>query len=170
MPSVDNPLSSLIINELTSEQYNALVNAGQINNSQLYMVNDVAYPTFNDFANVAFSGNYNDLSNTPTIPDALSELDNDTGFINSSALSDYALTNSLADVATTGEYDDLLNKPTFPTIDATYNGLSPNAQSGIAVAQAINNISGGSFEIMNSAEYANITPVAGTLYFITDNS
>lgn len=35
-----------------------------------------------EFANVAFSGNYNHLSNTPTIPDKVSQLENDSKFIN----------------------------------------------------------------------------------------
>ena len=34
-----------------------------------------------DLATVAFSGNYNDLSNKPTIPTALSAFDNDAGYL-----------------------------------------------------------------------------------------
>ena len=34
-----------------------------------------------DLASVAFSGNYNDLSNRPTIPTALSDLENDAGYV-----------------------------------------------------------------------------------------
>jgi hypothetical protein len=40
----------------------------------------------------------------------------------------------LATVATTGEYSDLINKP---TVDQTYDATSTNAQSGVAVASAI---------------------------------
>ena len=164
MPTSDNSISRLIINELTQAQYNALINAGTINPNELYMVTDETYPTTNQLANVAFTGEYEDLLNKPTIPDAVSELSNDLGFINSSALSDYALTNSLSTVATTGEYEDLLNKPTIPSIDQTYNASSTNAQSGTAVAEAINS----RIQIVNSAEYANITPVANVIYFVTD--
>ena len=77
------------------------------------------------------------------------------------ALNDYALSSSLATVATSGSYADLsnkpsipaaqvnsdwnavsgvaqiLNKPTIPTVDQNYNAASTNAQSGVAVAQAI---------------------------------
>lgn len=41
---------------------------------------------------------------------------------------------TLADVATSGDYDDLINKP---TVDQTYSASSTNAQSGVAVANAI---------------------------------
>ena len=41
---------------------------------------------------------------------------------------------TLATVATTGSYSDLSNKP---TIDQTYSSSSANAQSGVAVASAI---------------------------------
>jgi hypothetical protein len=39
-------------------------------------------------ATVATSGNYNDLSNKPTIPAATSDLTNDSGFITSADLPD----------------------------------------------------------------------------------
>lgn len=52
----------------------------------------------------------------------------------------------------------------FPTVDQTYNALSTNAMSGVAVANAIDS----RIQIVNSAEYANITPAANVIYFITD--
>ena len=55
---------------------------------------------------VATTGSYTDLSNKPTIPTKVSELQNDSGYVASS---------SLAAVATTGSYTDLSNKPTIPT-------------------------------------------------------
>lgn len=42
-----------------------------------------------DFAKVAFSGSYNDLTGIPTIPTATSDLTNNSGYITSSALSGY---------------------------------------------------------------------------------
>ena len=59
-----------------------------------------------DLAAVATSGSYTDLTNKPTIPTKVSELQNDSGYVPSS---------SLATVATTGSYTDLTNKPTIPT-------------------------------------------------------
>ena len=43
----------------------------------------------------------------------------------------------LATVATTGAYADLTGKPEIPTVEQTYSASSPNAMSGVAVAQAI---------------------------------
>lgn len=62
-----------------------------------------------DLATVATTGAYSDLSGTPT----------------------------LATVATSGSYADLSNKPTIPTVDQSYSASSTNAQSGVAVANAI---------------------------------
>lgn len=86
-------------------------------------------------ATVALTGNYSDLSGTPTIPTNTSDLNNDSGFITSAALptktsdlvndgsdntSTYVEADELATVATSGSYNDLLNKPTIPTVnDAT---------------------------------------------------
>lgn len=42
-----------------------------------------------DFAKVAFSGSYNDLTGTPTIPTATGDLTNNSGYITSSALNGY---------------------------------------------------------------------------------
>lgn len=55
---------------------------------------------------VATTGSYTDLSNKPTIPTKVSELQNDSGYVAGS---------SLATVAATGSYTDLSNKPTIPT-------------------------------------------------------
>lgn len=65
-----------------------------------------------ELANVAISGSYNDLNNKPTIPTAVSQLDNDAGYINSHQdISGKANSADLAIVATSGDYDDLINKP-----------------------------------------------------------
>lgn len=68
-------------------------------------------------ANVAFSGSYTDLSNTPNIPDVsdyyTKEETYSQGEVNT-LLGQKADTSSLAAVATSGDYDDLLNKPTIP--------------------------------------------------------
>lgn len=65
-----------------------------------------------------FSGDYDDLTNKPTIPAAQVNAD----------------WNAVSGVA------QILNKPTIPTpvtVDQTYNAQSANAQSGTAVAQAL---------------------------------
>lgn len=48
---------------------------------------------------------------------------------------------SLSTVATSGSYNDLTNKPTIPSVDQTYSSSSTNAQSGVAVSQALATIS-----------------------------
>jgi hypothetical protein len=53
-----------------------------------------------------FSGDYNDLTNKPTIPTKTSELTNDSGFV---------IGSSISSVATSGSYNDLTDKPTIPT-------------------------------------------------------
>jgi len=72
-------------------------------------------PTVPTFATVATSGDYGDLLNAPIIPTKVSDLTNDSGFINSVAWNDVSSKPSFATVATSGDYDDLLNKPTIPT-------------------------------------------------------
>lgn len=94
--------------------------------------NDPAYiqnkPTL---ATVATTGDYTDLSNTPSIPTATSDLTNDSGYITLSDVpaqvqSDWTESDSsdpsyienkptLAAVATSGDYSDLSNTPSIPT-------------------------------------------------------
>lgn len=64
-----------------------------------------------------FSGSYNDLTDKPSIPNATSDLTNDSGFITNAVnnLTNYTPTSSLSTVATSGSYNDLTNKPTIPT-------------------------------------------------------
>lgn len=68
------------------------------------------------------------IKSLQTIPTKTSDLQNDSNFVSSS---------SLATVATSGNYADLSGKPTIPSVDQTYNASSTNAQSGVAVAEAI---------------------------------
>lgn len=93
-----------------------------------------------NFANVATSGDYNDLSNKPIIPSVeglaseayvnekvaaivipevptkVSELENDKGYLTEhQSLEGYAKTADLAQVAKTGSYNDLIDKPTIPS-------------------------------------------------------
>ena len=104
----------------------------------------------NALAAVATSGNYNDLSNKPTIPTQLSQLDNNVGFITASDVptqqnADWNATSgvaqilhkpNLATVATTGNYNDLTNKPTGLsqfTNDMGYLTAIPDGMGGISV-------------------------------------
>ena len=112
-----------------------------------------------DLATVASTGAYSDLSGTPTIPVVdqtynASSANAQSGVAVAGAISgkqdtisDLATIRSgaaagatavqpgdLATVATTGAYSDLSGTP---TVDQTYSAASTNAQSGVAVAQAV---------------------------------
>ena len=66
----------------------------------------------NSLSNVAFSGDYDDLSNKPNIPTKTSDLTNDSNFLTEHQdISGKANTNALSDVAFSGDYNDLINKP-----------------------------------------------------------
>ena len=94
-------------------------------------VNDVGYitnPTVSwdqllnkpSFASVAFNGDYNSLSNKPTIPVVptnLSAFTNNAGFITLADITWNNITNkpNWSTVAYTGSYTDLANKPNIPT-------------------------------------------------------
>ena len=147
------------------------------NTSKAYIQNkpDLSiYAQSANLATVATTGDYDDLTNKPTIPAAQvqsnwNEADSTSkAYIqNKPDLSIYAQSANLATVATTGDYSDLSNtptipaaqvqsdwnesdtaaasyiqnKPTVPTVDQSYNALSANAQSGTAVAGALSGIS-----------------------------
>lgn len=64
-------------------------------------------------AEVATTGSYNDLTNKPSIPTKVSELDNDLGFTNN--YNQLINTPDFAAVATSGSYNDLTDKPSIPT-------------------------------------------------------
>lgn len=75
-----------------------------------------------DLADVATSGSYNDLTDTPTIPAA--QVQSDWNATTGVA----AIKNkpTLAAVATSGSYNDLADTPTIPTVDATLSATSTN--------------------------------------------
>lgn len=77
--------------------------------------------TTNDITNwnnkSEFSGNYNDLSNKPTIPDVSNFITKDVN-----DLTNYTLTSNLSSVATSNDYDDLDNKPTL--FSGSYDDLT----------------------------------------------
>ena len=74
-----------------------------------------------DLAAVAISGDYDDLSNKPsipTVPTNVSAFTNDAGYVQST---------DLATVATSGDYDDLTNKPAIPTVPTNVSAFTNDA-------------------------------------------
>ena len=92
-------------------------------------------------ANVATSGDYNDLTNTPTIPAAQVQSD--------------------WNVSDTSSKAYIVNKPTIPTVDQTYNASSANAQSGVAIEGMMTT----KFQVVDALPQ---NPVSGVFYFIKE--
>ena len=83
--------------------------------------------TSNEIATVATSGDYNDLTNRPTIPAAYTH----------PATHPASMITGLSTVATSGSYADLTNKPTIPTVtnDLT-NALKSNYDTAYTHSQS----------------------------------
>lgn len=96
-----------------------------------------------ELARVATSGDYTDLSNTPTLGTAAAAnsttavTENSTDLLTSgaafTALADKVNSSSLADVATSGDYVDLTNKPTLGTASAKDVPVTGNASTAQVV-------------------------------------
>ena len=78
-----------------------------------------------------FSGNYNDLTNKPTIPTKTSELTNDSGFLTEQTLKtingeSIVGTGNITISGFSGSYNDLTDKPNFSTVatSGSYNDLT----------------------------------------------
>lgn len=106
-------------------------------------VNDLTYYTkSSDLSSVATSGNYNDLSNKPTIPTIptnVSTFTNDAGYITKDVndLTYYTLSSSLSSVATSGSYNDLSNKPTI--IKATSLFTGDESSGPVSLSDSVSN-------------------------------
>lgn len=128
---------------------------------------------------VATSGDYDDLLNKPTIPSAVSDLNNDLGFIDntvndltnytlssslssvatSGSYSDLSNTPNLATVATSGSYTDLSNTPTIPTIDNAVSTSSTNGVENQAITNYVDD------QVQDAKDYIDekTTPISYTL-------
>lgn len=82
------------------------------------LINDSNFVKENQLSDVAFTGDYNSLTNKPTIPVKVSELINDENFATNeqvnNKLEDYSKTEDYSQVAFTGDYNDLRNTPVIP--------------------------------------------------------
>ena len=96
-----------------------------------------------NFATVAESGSYNDLTDKPTIPEAPD-------------LGEYAKTADLSTVASSGSYEDLTNKPTIPdayTLPVastdTLGGVKVDGET-ITIADGVISSAGGGSSLENT--------------------
>lgn len=124
-----------------------------------------------NFADVATSGNYNDLSNKPTIPSVeglASEayVNEKVAAIEVPSLDGYAKTADLSTVATSGSYNDLKDKPTIPsTAGLASTKYVDDKVAGIVIptvptkVSAFENDKGYLTEHQSLAEYAKKTEI-----------
>ena len=78
------------------------------------------YATKAELSTVATTGDYNDLSNKPTIP----SLEN---YYTKTEVDDELATKQDASTAFSGDYDDLTNKPTIPTVPTNVSAFNNDA-------------------------------------------
>lgn len=106
----------------------------------------------------------------PSVPTKTSQLQNDSGFVTSSAIP-----TKTSDLQNDSGF---ITSSSLPTVDQTYNAASTNAQSGVAVAQAIAGItpggSGASLKyhahLVNTSTdtvVSNITTIGSTITYPT---
>lgn len=110
-------------------------------------------PNKEDLADVAFSGDYNDLENIPDIqsvqPDWEEEDTESTSYIQNKP--------NLHSVATSGDYEDLENKPTIPEVNDSSITLTINGES----------FTDNSFTLNQSANKTIDIPLPSFMKFIT---
>ena len=183
-------LTSNLSSVATTGDYDDLINKPTIpvvptnisafNNDSGYITKDVNdltnYTLTSSLSSVATSGNYNDLSNKPTIPDVSNFITKDVN-----DLTYYTLTSNLSTVATSGSYNDLSNKPTIPTKTSDLNNdsgfitNSVNDLTNYTLTSVINSnfdkvLKKNDASLLADATIVNITPLAGSNYSSYSNS
>ena len=104
------------------------VNVGSLVNGDVLTWDDINGEWINtQLAAVAYSGDYNDLSNQPTIPRLTSELTNDSGFITISDVPTQVQSNWTQ--SDSGQVDYIKNKPTIPSAQIQSDWTQTNTSS-----------------------------------------
>lgn len=93
---------------------------------QAYDLAEAAAPA-SSLAAVATTGDYSDLTGTPTIPTAVSDLTNDSGYLTAGDLGAVAFSN---------DYNDLDNLPTIPAASSAAPQMDGTASAGSSAAYA----------------------------------
>ena len=104
---IDTKLNNLVMNKLTTAQYEQLVENGQVNDNELYLTTDANYPTQQDME-TALATKQDVLTAGSGISISNNVISADISTVNWSDINDKP---TFADVATSGNYNDLVNKP-----------------------------------------------------------
>ena len=144
-----------------------VVDTDLTDDSIVVMIDQADIPYKSDLSTVATTGDYDDLTNKPTIP--ASQVNSDWNA--ASGVAQILNKPSLATVATSGDYNDLTNKPTIPTVDypvtdVTVNGTSvvTNKVAAVTVPTVTNSITQGSTDAVTSgAVYSAIGDIESLL-------
>lgn len=98
------------------------------------LTNDSGFVESSDLATVATTGDYDDLTNKPTIPAAQVNSD----WNSTSGVSEILNKPTLSTVATSGSYNDLTDTPTIPiNSDFDLSGLGDVSVSGASTGQVL---------------------------------
>lgn len=141
----DEKVNDLVINKLTTEQYNAAKTAGTLSATELYYVLDggISADDISGLAEVAKTNDYEDLDNLPVIGAG-----NLTIQKNGTQIAVFDA-NSTANVTA---------NITVPTVSDTYSDSSHDAMSGVAVAEALDTVD----SMKNTATGTNSLTILGT--------
>ncbi|MCR5194650.1 MAG: hypothetical protein K6B71_03985 [Alphaproteobacteria bacterium] len=116
-PVSTNPVQNKVVTSAIASANTNIQNLQRDKQNNIDADNKLSYQYVDGLATVAHSGSYNDLTNKPTIPTAVSDLTNDTGFITSAQVP--AQVN--ADWTATSGTAQILNKPTLAAVATSGN-------------------------------------------------
>ena len=141
----DEKVNDLVINKLTTEQYNAAKTAGTLSATELYYVLDggISADDISGLAEVAKTNDYEDLDNLPVI-----------------GAGNLTIQKNGAQVAVfdANSTANIVANITVPTVSDTYSDSSHDAMSGVAVAEALNTVD----SMKNTATGTNSLTILGT--------
>ena len=175
LAGVDNYDDTEIKNELSKKANSSDLHS----HSNKTVLDGITSSKVNEWNNKStFSGNYNDLTNKPTIPTKTSQLTNDSNFATTSQLHNHSNKTILDGITSdkieswdnkssfSGSYNDLTDKPKIPVVDSTLSSTSTNAIQNKVVKSALD----GKASSSHSHAIADITNLQATLNSKSDTT